>query len=496
MINYIMRLIRLSTTDNNLYFNNNIQADINLSPKSKICCLNVNFEKAQNELIVNDTNGIVRVNIDSDSYNYDITPNTYNLQNYRDLLMDMRNSLQEKMDIGEFGTGYVGKAIGTLWDVSKDGDTLETRIDTDQQPLIDPIQDAIAGDPPDYEQNNFTTVAGNYTNDDLNQPAELFSESYNFPTSLNTATSNLFQGTKRCCIFTMSLKEINAGSVGGYFGFMKNPKTTDRSDLANYYLAIEFTNNASAYTLFFGGVSTPLAIGNASNDDFLMFRFTDNQLQCRIFNAGNPNGFDAFSRVEVESDAIYPVLYLESPNNVSNRVVIENLSIIPNVKSDDAFSGTETPALTSVYNIPQQKLNDTASWSVELTPDVGKFLGYTAYVKNLTRADFVWRSENGIILYDNSENYIVELVNIDLQSYDGLKSQEQRKNILMNIVNSRTRNEADVAFVSTFPVWLNIDNAYESFIRNIKARIVHSDYRLVKAVGEANITLLIKDEDE
>ena len=66
----------------------------------------------------------------------------------------------------------------------------------------------------------------------------------------------------------------------------------------------------------------------------------------------------------------------------------------------------------------------------------------------------------------------------------------------MNIVNSRDRDQQDVSFVSTFPVWLSLDNAYETFIRNIKARIVHSDYREVKATGEANITLLIKDDDE
>ena len=79
MINYIMRLIRLSTTDNNLYFNNNIQADINLSPKSKICCLNVNFEKAPNELYIDDSTGNVKVQVQDQIYNYNILDNTYDL---------------------------------------------------------------------------------------------------------------------------------------------------------------------------------------------------------------------------------------------------------------------------------------------------------------------------------------------------------------------------------------------------------------------------------
>jgi hypothetical protein len=114
-----MRLIRLSTTDKNLYFNNNIQADIKLSPKSKICCLNVNFEKEENELIIDDGNDTVNVEVDGQVYSFDLTNDTYTEVNYKQLLFDLSNSLQEYMDIGEFATGYNQKAIGTLWEVSK-----------------------------------------------------------------------------------------------------------------------------------------------------------------------------------------------------------------------------------------------------------------------------------------------------------------------------------------------------------------------------------------
>lgn len=495
MINYIMRLIRLSTTDNNLYFNNNIQADINLSPKSKICCLNVNFEKAANELYIDDSTGNVKVQVQDQIYNYDILNNTYDLSNYESLLICMKQLSQSKLNIGEFATGYNQKAIGLLWNVDNN-DALNTVISTTQQKPLDPIQDASQDD--DYQAFNFTQITPEtfgYTNQDVGSIAEVFTDSFNFPTSLNTGTANIFQGTKRNCIYTMSIKEINSASLGGIFGFMRNPTTQNRSDSNNYFLAISFTDDTNPYILHYEGVDTTLAIGNASDDDFIMFRFTDNQVQCRIFNAGNPDGFDAHSRTDVIADAIYPVLQLSAPLVEANRVVIENLSVIPNVRPDDVFTGVETPALTSVYNIPVPNLTET-TFSYELTEDVGRFLGYKSFLRNETNNNFSWVSENAIILYDNSENYIVELVNIDLQSYDGLKGVEQRKNILMNIVNSRERNQPDVAFVSTFPVWLNIDNAFESFIRNIKARIVHSDYRQVKAQGQANITLLIKDEDD
>tara|TARA_R100000951_G_scaffold112018_1_gene111782 strand:+ start:5437 stop:6954 length:1518 start_codon:yes stop_codon:yes gene_type:complete len=498
MINYIMRLIRLSTTDKNLYFNNNIQADIKLSPKSKICCLNVNFEKEENELIISDLNDTVSAEVDGQVYRLDLTNDTYTEINYKSLLYDLRNSLQEYMDIGEYGTGYNQKAIGSLWEVSKNSQ-LKTIIETDQQPLIDPYQDSI-GSSTDYENENILQLANvdftGYTNDDVGQVASIYGEGYNFPTSLNSSLSQTTQGTRRCCIFTMSMNEINTASLGGIFGFMENPTTQDRSDVANYYLAVSFINDSTDYSLHFNGVTTVLnTFGNASNDDFLMFRFTDNALQLRMFNAGNPDGFDAFNRVEIKSEHIYPVLFLDAPLVEDNRIVVENLAIIPNVPSGDTFTGKSVPALTSLYNIPIPNLRN-ATFNVELAPTLAQFLGYRINSYTEFVSEFEWKSQNSILLYDNSENYLVELVNIDLQSYDGLSSIEGKKNLLMNIVNSRDRDQQDVSFVSTFPVWLSLDNAYETFIRNIKARIVHSDYREVKATGEANITLLIKDDDE
>ena len=494
MINYIMRLIRLSTTDKNLYFNNNIQADIKLSPKSKICCLNVNFEKEENELIIDDGNDTVNVEVDGQVYSFDLTNDTYTEVNYKQLLYDLSNSLQEYMDIGEFGTGYNQKAIGTLWEVSKTSQ-LKTVIETDQQQLIDPYQDSLVDD--DYNSENIQQLTNvdftGYTNDDVGQNASIYGDSYNFPTSLNSSQSQLEQGTKRCCIYTMSMNEINAASVGGIFGFMENPKTKDRSDVANYYLAVSFIDDSKDYTLHYNNTSTVItSFGNAQNDDFLMFCFTDNKIQLRMFNSANPDGLLAFDRVEIKDEHIYPSLFLNAPLVEDNRVVVENFSIVPNVPSGETFVGQAVPALTSVYNIPIPNIRQ-ATFNVELKSSLAEFLGYRLNSFTEFASEFFWRGQNSIILYDNSENYLVELVNIDLQSYDGINSVEGKKNLLMNIVNSRDRNQQDVSFVSTFPVWLSLDNAFETFIRNIKARIVHSDYREVKATGEANITLLIDD---
>ena len=41
----MVKLIRLSTSDNKLFFDNNFQAQINIEPKSQIGLLNCNFEK-------------------------------------------------------------------------------------------------------------------------------------------------------------------------------------------------------------------------------------------------------------------------------------------------------------------------------------------------------------------------------------------------------------------------------------------------------------------
>ena len=133
-------------------------------------------------------------------------------------------------------------------------------------------------------------------------------------------------------------------------------------------------------------------------------------------------------------------------------------------------------------------------------PDLNfaSFLGYTSQTIDVSPDDvFRLTSNQKVASFDQSECYLVELLNLDIQAYDGYKEMEKRKNILMVVPNVRQKQLSDVVYDANFPVWMSLNNANDSFIRNLECRILTDKYEKVYAnTNGANIVLIIKDDDE
>ncbi len=91
-----------------------------------------------------------------------------------------------------------------------------------------------------------------------------------------------------------------------------------------------------------------------------------------------------------------------------------------------------------------------------------------------------------------SDAFIVELLNLQVNSYDGLK--ESRKPYLA--VVPRSDADGSVIYDTTFPVFVDLDNADSLNLRNIKARLLNSDGSEVLIEGLSTLVILVKDKDE
>ena len=96
-----------------------------------------------------------------------------------------------------------------------------------------------------------------------------------------------------------------------------------------------------------------------------------------------------------------------------------------------------------------------------------------------------------------NDNYIIELMNLKLQSYDGYSDNVNNiragmKSILATIPADQNSDDV-VRFNATTPYFLNLDNKDSVSLRNIQARILNLDYSPVSTVGLCIITLLIRD---
>tara|TARA_R110000765_G_scaffold223676_1_gene327776 strand:+ start:82 stop:1701 length:1620 start_codon:yes stop_codon:yes gene_type:complete len=93
-----------------------------------------------------------------------------------------------------------------------------------------------------------------------------------------------------------------------------------------------------------------------------------------------------------------------------------------------------------------------------------------------------------------SRNFIIEMQNISLTSYDSLYN--GRKSILATIVdgNDLTINGQDIiSYEPSEITYIDIDNMFERNIRNIKLKIIDKNLNQIKIQGLAVLTILIKE---
>ena len=125
---------------------------------------------------------------------------------------------------------------------------------------------------------------------------------------------------------------------------------------------------------------------------------------------------------------------------------------------------------------------------------LAQYLGFnSASNDSETTQNFVLHSENNFESGLKYDNLIVELMNLQVDSYDGLE--RGRRNIIATIP---TQSDADGVIVNEASnlIFIDLDNAQPRYFRNIKARILYGDLTSVKTIGLTSLSLIIKSKDE
>lgn len=104
---------------------------------------------------------------------------------------------------------------------------------------------------------------------------------------------------------------------------------------------------------------------------------------------------------------------------------------------------------------------------------------------------------NKFVYTDLSEAILVLLDNIKLKSYDSFDSLELGEGGRRNLISVvPVPNTKDIVYEPKNLLFLDIDNANEQYIRNIKARVLKTDYSPVKTNGLTTMVLLFKGPNE
>jgi len=187
---------------------------------------------------------------------------------------------------------------------------------------------------------------------------------------------------------------------------------------------------------------------------------------------------------------LYPVCVLQAP-------IGDNVSVEAPLYSPSPFSYSNT-----AKDVVLSK--DVIKWELGVqTEAFAKRLGFTKYTTDSSVSTFfetitnnvnrgILRGQNKFDLIINNDYYLLQIDNINLQTYDDKK--KGRMNILA--VTSETTNDLNYRFRPPYPTFLDIDNYQPITLRNIRMKVLDEDLNVIKTVGESQATLLFKSKDE
>ena len=189
-------------------------------------------------------------------------------------------------------------------------------------------------------------------------------------------------------------------------------------------------------------------------------------------------------------------IYFTLPTQFS---VPDNTAEIDPITHIISFSSTATTF------VPNKLLSPVDSTTLALAPpangrsglrtitfskDLGTFLGYN-YTSNTTEEavlDQQWLANSIFDPTDTADSFVVELLSLDLDSYDGQTS--DRRSILATVPKSESA-DGTIIYDVNYPTFISIRNQNKLTLRNIRARILKSDLTPFTVVGTSNVTLLL-----
>ena len=190
-----MKLIRLTTTNQNLEFNSFFNEDINIEPNSKIALSNLCYEKLEEDIIINDDNNKIQYNNGGNTYDIFLENGIYDSVNLHLFLEDFSKKLNSSLRTSE------GVDIGCSMLVYINAND-KIRIASDYSTQLNPL-------------NRFTSVRVSISNpNDIGKNTTTLQWNSNMGSNL----MEMYNGLNGCGIFSMQLSQLALTGEGVYIG--------------------------------------------------------------------------------------------------------------------------------------------------------------------------------------------------------------------------------------------------------------------------------------
>ena len=508
-----MRLIRLTSTSPDGIIDNNFQAEILLKENSQIALDSLTMEVSPNEIIVDDKNDKITFSIEVGKSLADksinITHGTYGgatagARTYEQLLAEIQ--FQMMKTLSTYTDAGTGKMLGSEYKVFYN-DKGKTEIAVAQAPhtLITSTQTG------NWVLSNITVSSDGLTirRGPTGAPGDL--DSYMYQPIRLARGGGMVQ--VRVGVSTTGSDATDSGFIIGVS--RTNPALwaggTLEDALEDIAWGVQFVDSDTQYQLIEDGEgadsgTSPVVVGGAVGANDLiqigqMYNTDDKTTEFAVSVIQTDGEITVLSDgISVSADETYYAILIMIGSNDD--------SVAGACSAGDLISFTDpydprTNAIQATNHIEKgvnegliQNEKQVQIYYNFLDKALQDFLGYL----NLNSGNLGYATLRSYISHFPAfassqvvDNFLFELLNLDLESYDGFT--EQRQNYLSTIPATATTGNV-VSYKTSYPIFLNLANKKPFTLRNIMGRILSFGNRPLQTRGQTTATLLIKDSDD
>ena len=518
-----MRLIRLYKDYNTQIpdgtvanFNNNFQADILLKPNSQIALLNIAIDKVNPILSIDNENNLIVWNlttVDTEANEFSIAVGDYTENNINVLITSLQNGFNNTTGFARTDTDdLLGYYLGVEWQVEIDADKtfrMSYRVGNLHWTELGKLNIAT----------NVSNVAV-----DANRSSWYVAAPQNAYASASFEKSVISKnyiargcGCVRSQVMLCDNNGLGAVESDGYIMALitdatKTPATLALADI-KYGIHYTLTDPGAIreYWVILNGVRygpatlAPIYTEDDTNNDVQEIMINNGQILFNIHQNSitNPFELNVDGGIALPSSGVvtytagqklYPVMvffggqdYVEVDNFINTESQYGQIATV--ATTNPIFSDAEQPTRV------EEGINDLEFETTQVAEWFGfdnRYEGPYPSGPGGTKRAFSFIADKVFDPVYYNDNFLVELKNISLDSYDGLRS--QRKNVLAFI--SKLDETGQFNYETNTPIFIDLNNRKEILLRTVEANLLYGDYGNFTIQSDGSMTLLVKEKGE
>jgi len=515
------KLIKLITNDSNANFDNQFRNEIVINKNSEIALHSLSMTREETQISISPENDTITFDIAGSLRTIRIQNGSYSIHHIPSLINNINKKINSVIQQNLTPAGGIANI--------EFGSYMQGVI-TNNRPTNEPKFSVKLLRPPFLNAENTDTTTENVTAN----AGTLFKTTDTGDANLNTSFFHYDMPFIRGCgsfraRLNLIADNINPADPNGFIIGLTSKIEDLGVDFAeeDIKFGIKLESTTSNYKKIINGVETdigtaPLKFNNATaadTHDYLDISQNGGRIIGKVYQDGNT--IDMFNEPNVYTDNSF--VDMDNPNNESlygviiffsgqSRVILDSVRFHgaedENTNAFDIDEAAAAPVIAAgVTILREQQSSSNGSFTFNFAnKEISKYFGYAGLLSLTSNTDecgfesgretFIQSTEPFIVL-DSSDIYIIELMNIPLDSYEAYT--EQRKNVLAVIpVNENNVNMSvgTLQYESPNLNYISIKNEYDFSLRNIKARVVNSRFEPIITDGTSHITLFIRDKGE